>query len=152
MRAGDEPKFVRIVCNPTLKSLTLLSDMNDFATNSCNTVSQHQNTLRPSRRRQISSPRSLRVNDSNLWRAQFHIARKTMAPSIDLIVASDSLDGYSAINELYWNNNLVPSKWTKRCPDYLLGLSVKDIGILSGKQEDYETLSWDEAKRLVGTC
>lgn len=75
-----------------------------------------------------------------------------MAPSIDLIVASDSLGDQSTIDAQYWNNNLVPSKWTKRCPDYLLGLSPKDIGILSGKQEEYQTLSWREAKRLVGTC
>lgn len=75
-----------------------------------------------------------------------------MAPSIDLIVAWNSLDDKSTINLQYWNNNLVPSKWTKRCPDYLLGLSPKDIGILSAKQEEYQTLSWEEAKGLVGTC
>lgn len=74
-----------------------------------------------------------------------------MAPSIDIILTSSSLDNRTTTNERYWNNNLLPSKWTENCPVPLMNLGAKDVGILSGKQEDYRTMSWMEAKELVGT-
>lgn len=57
--------------------------------------------------------------------------------------------GILPINQRYWNANLCQSKWTEKCPDYLLGQGAKNIGILSGRQEDYRNLSWSECQRLV---
>lgn len=75
-----------------------------------------------------------------------------MAPSIDLITASTTNGDYSNIGQHFWNTNLAPSQWLSECPDFLLGLGSKNIGILSGRQEDYRIVGWEEAKELVSKC
>lgn len=73
-----------------------------------------------------------------------------MAPSIDLLTAPTLDDNHSTASQCFWNANLPSSQWTEKCPDFLLGLGTKNIGILSGRQEDYRNLGWEEAKELVG--
>lgn len=51
----------------------------------------------------------------------------------------------------FWNANLPESKWTEKCPEFLLGQSQKTIGILSSKENEYHCLSWQESKDLVNT-
>lgn len=73
-----------------------------------------------------------------------------MAPSIEVITTSAANGDHAVVGQHFWNANLPSSQWTEECPDFLLGQATKNIGILSGKQEDYHTLEWPEAKELVG--
>lgn len=72
-----------------------------------------------------------------------------MAPSIDVITAPASNGDYGTLGQHFWNNNVPSSQWTQECPDFLLGLGNKNIGILSARQEDYRNITWEEAKNLV---
>jgi hypothetical protein len=49
----------------------------------------------------------------------------------------------------YWNVNVPLERQTAKCPDFLLNLSEKDIGILSTADEDYHRQSWPEVQELV---
>jgi hypothetical protein len=49
----------------------------------------------------------------------------------------------------YWNVNIPTEMQTAKCPDFLLNLSEKDIGILSTTDEDYQRQSWPEVQELV---
>ncbi|EXJ87258.1 hypothetical protein A1O3_04217 [Capronia epimyces CBS 606.96] len=51
----------------------------------------------------------------------------------------------------YWNIGLAPELWTKECPEYLLGIGDKNIGILSLREEDCHKMSWPEVQELVDT-
>ncbi|EXJ83531.1 hypothetical protein A1O1_07154 [Capronia coronata CBS 617.96] len=51
----------------------------------------------------------------------------------------------------YWNFGLPRDQWTKECPEYLIGIGQKNIGILLSKDEDCHRLSWQEVQELVRT-
>lgn len=74
-----------------------------------------------------------------------------MPPSIDVVATSITGNESLALRQDFWNANLPQSKWTKNCPDFLIGQGPKNIGILSGKQENYHVLTWEESKTFVGT-
>lgn len=50
---------------------------------------------------------------------------------------------------LYWNANMQPMKWTDNCPEYLLGISEKNKGILASREEDYQIIPWQLAQHFV---
>lgn len=52
----------------------------------------------------------------------------------------------------YWNANLPKERWTEECPEYLKGISEKNKGILSQKDEDFTRLSWTGVQDLVSKC
>lgn len=54
------------------------------------------------------------------------------------------------LGQRYWNKNLREDRWTEECPDFLLGISEKNKGILSSEEADYKNLSWLESQELVG--
>jgi len=55
------------------------------------------------------------------------------------------------VSQRFWNANLPESKWTEECPDFLLGQTQKNISILSGNEDEYHYLTWQESKELVDT-
>lgn len=54
------------------------------------------------------------------------------------------------VGQRYWNKNVPKNKWTEQCPDFLLGISEKNKGILLSEEADYHNLSWPESQELVG--
>lgn len=54
-----------------------------------------------------------------------------------------------SIGQRYWNNNVPESRWTAKCPDFLLGISEKNVAILSGSQAEYQVVTWPECQALV---
>ncbi|RAL11993.1 GIG1 family protein [Aspergillus homomorphus CBS 101889] len=51
----------------------------------------------------------------------------------------------------YWLVNIPPSQWTAECPNYLRGISQKNIDILSTPDHLYQRQSWGLVKELVRT-
>ncbi|KAK0657174.1 hypothetical protein B0T16DRAFT_385763 [Cercophora newfieldiana] len=49
----------------------------------------------------------------------------------------------------YWQVNIPPSERTPTCPEFLLNLTPKDIGIVSTPDSDYHRDSWSEARKKV---
>jgi hypothetical protein len=54
------------------------------------------------------------------------------------------------LGQRYWNVNIPESDWTEQCPSYLLNASAKNKEVLSGRDEDFRILNWDEVKQLIG--
>lgn len=54
------------------------------------------------------------------------------------------------VGECFWNKNLPRERWTEECPDFLLGITEKNKGILSSEEADYHNLTWQESQELVG--
>ena len=52
----------------------------------------------------------------------------------------------------YWQVNVLPDERSTECPEYLdpKHMSEKDVGIISTKDEDYQRMSWEDVKRLIG--
>lgn len=48
----------------------------------------------------------------------------------------------------YWNINVPEAQRTEACPDFLLNLSSKDLGIISTQDTDYHVLTWDEVRDI----
>ncbi|KAK4937490.1 hypothetical protein LTR66_015186 [Elasticomyces elasticus] len=53
------------------------------------------------------------------------------------------------LGQKYWNNNLPEHLWTETCPEFLIGISSKNVGILSGREENWHNFSWEDCKLLV---
>lgn len=51
----------------------------------------------------------------------------------------------------YWLVNVPRDKWPAECPEYLRNLSDKDVEQLGVLDEDYQSLTWDEVRQIVGT-
>lgn len=51
----------------------------------------------------------------------------------------------------FWQVNIPAHLREQHCPDYLVGLSEKDKGIISTRDEDYQFLQWPEVKNLICT-
>ncbi|CAG9938064.1 unnamed protein product [Clonostachys rosea f. rosea IK726] len=49
----------------------------------------------------------------------------------------------------YWNMNVPDKDHTEACPNYLLNLSDKDVGILSTPDSQYEIQTWDQVCQFV---
>lgn len=49
----------------------------------------------------------------------------------------------------YWNTNVPESQRTETCPDFLLGLSPKDLSIVSTRDADYHVLTWEEVRTIA---
>ena len=50
----------------------------------------------------------------------------------------------------YWLVNIPPSEWPAECPDFLKEANEKDRKILSTRDEDFERMSWEEVRGVVG--
>jgi len=55
------------------------------------------------------------------------------------------------LSQRFWNANQAKERWTEECPEFLIGTSEKNKGILSRKDEEFRRRSWEEAKELVRT-
>ena len=53
------------------------------------------------------------------------------------------------LSKRFWNVSLPRDQWTEECPEYLIGKSQKDIGILSRKDTDFKRCTWEQAQDLV---
>lgn len=49
----------------------------------------------------------------------------------------------------YWNTNVPESQRTQICPEFLRGLSPKDLGVLSTQDADYHLLTWEEVRVIA---
>lgn len=49
----------------------------------------------------------------------------------------------------YWQVNVSPEQRSVECPDFLRNLNAKDVGILSTRDEDYCTPSWEDVRARV---
>ncbi|EFX01824.1 hypothetical protein CMQ_8290 [Grosmannia clavigera kw1407] len=49
----------------------------------------------------------------------------------------------------YWQVNVPPEQCTVTCPDFLRGISARDVEIISTPSAACHTLSWDEARTIV---
>lgn len=49
----------------------------------------------------------------------------------------------------YWNINVPESQRTEACPDFLVNLTPKDLGVISTHDADYHVLTWDEVRDIV---
>ncbi|KAK5269116.1 hypothetical protein LTR96_005900 [Exophiala xenobiotica] len=58
-------------------------------------------------------------------------------------------DEEQELSQRYWNANQAKESWTKECPEFLVGTSEKNKGILSRKDEEFRRRSWEEVKELV---
>jgi hypothetical protein len=61
-------------------------------------------------------------------------------------------DEEQELSQRYWNANQAKERWTKECPESLVGMSEKNKGILSKKDEEFRRRSWEEVKELVSKC
>ncbi len=52
----------------------------------------------------------------------------------------------------YWNANRPRELWTEECPEFLAGVSQKNVGILSKKDEEFQRYTWPHVQEIVGTC
>lgn len=50
----------------------------------------------------------------------------------------------------WWNFNVPLNQQTQTCPDSLLKLGEKDKRLIGTWDADYERLTWDEVKELIG--
>jgi hypothetical protein len=50
----------------------------------------------------------------------------------------------------WWNFNVPLNQQTPTCPDSLLKLGEKDKRLIGTWDADYERLTWDEVKELIG--
>jgi hypothetical protein len=50
----------------------------------------------------------------------------------------------------WWNFNIPINERTAECPDFLLNISEKDRRIIGSWDLDFERLSWEEVKELIG--
>ena len=50
----------------------------------------------------------------------------------------------------FWHFNVLPNERTVECPDYLQNLSEKDKSLIGKWDADYEYLSWQEVRQIVG--
>ncbi|KAF7551454.1 hypothetical protein G7046_g7722 [Stylonectria norvegica] len=48
----------------------------------------------------------------------------------------------------FWHYNVPEEKRTLECPEFLRGLSEKDLGIVSTLDADYHIFSWDEVRQI----
>ncbi|OAL38964.1 hypothetical protein AYO20_01715 [Fonsecaea nubica] len=55
------------------------------------------------------------------------------------------------LSRLWWNRNIPSRQWTADCPQYLVGQSEKNIGILSRKDEEFARFTWQQIEELVRT-
>lgn len=49
----------------------------------------------------------------------------------------------------YWNINVPDDERTEECPEFLRGLSAKDIGVLSTPDDECRLLSWSDVQKIV---
>jgi hypothetical protein len=56
----------------------------------------------------------------------------------------------AVLGQRYWNVNMPESEWTERCPSYLLSATDKNKEVLSGLDDDFRSLNWEEVKQLIG--
>ncbi|KAK6062668.1 hypothetical protein SCUP234_04568 [Seiridium cupressi] len=57
--------------------------------------------------------------------------------------------GSSLADLPYWHVNVPESERTEECPEFLGGLSPKDVGIISTPDEDYHVITWTEVQKIV---
>lgn len=51
----------------------------------------------------------------------------------------------------FWQVNVPPQDHEEDCPEYLRNLSIKDIDIISTRDEDYHVQTWEEVVDIVRT-
>lgn len=51
----------------------------------------------------------------------------------------------------FWRVNVPKDQWPSECPEYLKGLSEKDVGIINTPDKDYHKLTWPEVQDLIST-
>ena len=51
----------------------------------------------------------------------------------------------------YWQVNIPPGEREDVCPEFLQNISVKDVGIIGARDEDYHIQTWDEVVDIVRT-
>ena len=49
----------------------------------------------------------------------------------------------------YWHINVPESQRTEECPEYLLNLSAKDLGIISTPDSTYRLGTWPEVQEII---
>ncbi|KAK5047785.1 hypothetical protein LTR84_006450 [Exophiala bonariae] len=56
------------------------------------------------------------------------------------------------IGQYWWNINIPESQWTPECPEFLVGQTAKNIGILSrNPDEDRRRFNWEEVQEFAKT-
>jgi hypothetical protein len=55
----------------------------------------------------------------------------------------------NGLSTLWWNINQPGNVWTAECPDYLLGQSDKNVGILMQKDDEFKRITWEKCQDLV---
>lgn len=51
----------------------------------------------------------------------------------------------------FWLVNVPKDQWPSECPEYLKGLSEKDVGIINTPDQNYHKLTWPEVQDLIST-
>lgn len=51
----------------------------------------------------------------------------------------------------YWHFNVPPAERTAACPDYLRDLTDKDRGLIGMWDDEFEPVSWAEARDIIRT-
>lgn len=50
----------------------------------------------------------------------------------------------------YWRVNVPKEQWPAECPEFLLGLTERDLKIVDKPNKDYHRLTWPEVKQAIG--